>query len=45
MYTYLKCKPCEVLTYFTKKTDEVRAMNKIKIELSQEKINFISYAY
>ena len=30
---------------FTKETNEVRAMNKIEVNLSQEKIDFINDAY
>ena len=31
--------------YFMKNIDEVRAMNKIEVNLSQEKIKFINDAY
>ena len=30
--------------YFVKEIDEVRAINKIEVDLSQEKIDFINYA-
>ena len=35
----------EKSVYFAKEMDEVRAMNKIKVDLTQEKIDFINYAY
>ena len=35
----------EKSVYFTKEMDEVRAMKKIEVKLSQEKINFINYTY
>ena len=31
--------------YFAKEIDEVRAINKIEVDLSQEKIDFLNYAY
>ena len=35
----------EKSVYFAKKTDEVRAMNKIEVDLSPEKIDFINGPY
>ena len=35
----------EKSVYFAKKTDDVRAMNKIEVDLSPEKIDFINGAY
>ena len=35
----------EKSVYFAKKTDDVRAMNKIEVDLSPEKIDFINGTY
>ena len=35
----------EKSVYFAKEMDEIRATNKIEVDLSQEKIDFINYAY
>ena len=35
----------EKSVYFAKEINGVRAMNKIEVDLSQEKVDFINYAY
>ena len=35
----------EKSVYFAKKTDDVRALNKIEVDLSPEKIDFINGTY